>query len=98
VPSIELAAAEVRAQTAEYQRSDAGDKVAQLRAALPPDDHALLVLRVNRKLEWNEIARALADPDEELAAADLARRAAALRKRFQRIKNELRAAVDHGDP
>lgn len=93
VPSIQFAAAEVTARTAEYLRSETKDKVARLRAALAPDDQALLVLRVNRKLEWNEISRALADPGEELAAGELARRAAALRKRFQRIKDELRDAV-----
>jgi RNA polymerase sigma-70 factor (ECF subfamily) len=89
VPSVELAAAEVRARTAEYLRSETKDKLAELRASLDADDQSLLILRLNRGLEWNEIARALADPDEQLDGAELSKRAASLRKRFQRIKDEL---------
>jgi RNA polymerase sigma-70 factor (ECF subfamily) len=83
----------VRSRTAEYLRSETKDKVDAIRAKLAPDDQSLLVLRVNRGLGWNDIARALAEPDEVLADKELVRRAAALRKRFQRLKDELRAAV-----
>ncbi|HUJ57524.1 MAG TPA: sigma factor [Kofleriaceae bacterium] len=93
VPSVELAADAVRTRTAEYLRTDARDRVAELRARLDPDDHSLLILRVNRRLAWNDIARALAPPDEPLPEPAVAKRAAALRKRYQRIKDELRAAV-----
>jgi RNA polymerase sigma-70 factor, ECF subfamily len=93
VPSVQLAANNVRSRTAEYLRSETKDKVDAIRAKLAPDDQSLLVLRVNRGLGWNDIARALAEPDEVLADKELVRRAAALRKRFQRLKDELRAAV-----
>jgi RNA polymerase sigma-70 factor (ECF subfamily) len=93
VPSVELAARAVRTRTAEYLRTDVRAHVDALRERLDPDDHALLILRVNRGLGWNEIARALAPPDEPLPEPAIARRAAALRKRFQRIKDELRATV-----
>jgi RNA polymerase sigma-70 factor (ECF subfamily) len=97
VPSVELVANNVRTRTVEYLRTETKHKVDALRAKLEPDDQALLILRVNRKLEWNDIARALADPDDALDDKELAKRAAALRKRFQRIKDELREAVGPRD-
>ena len=96
VPSVHQAAAGVRSRTATYLRTEVKDKISELRAKLDPDDQSLLILRINRKLSWTEIARVLADPDEELAAKELEKRAAALRKRFQRIKDDLRAQVGKG--
>lgn len=93
VPSVQLAADSLRARTAEFLRTETKERIAKLREGLEPDDQALLVLRVNRKLGWQDIARALAEPDEPLAPAELTRRAAALRKRFQRLKDQLRASV-----
>ncbi|HEU4383717.1 MAG TPA: sigma-70 family RNA polymerase sigma factor [Anaeromyxobacteraceae bacterium] len=58
-------------------------KLAELRATLDPDERTLLILRVDRKLSWREVAEVLVDqggaPAEE----------AALRKRFERIKDKL---------
>lgn len=93
VPSVQLVADNVRSRTAEYMRTETKDKIDEIRAKLPPDDQSLLVLRVNRGMGWNDIARALAEPDEVLEDTELTKRAAALRKRFQRLKDELRAAV-----
>jgi len=93
VPSMHQAAADVRSRTATYLRTETKDKIAELRAKLDPDDQSLLILRINRKLAWSEIARVLADPDEVLPAKELEKRAANLRKRFQRIKDDLRAQV-----
>jgi RNA polymerase sigma-70 factor (ECF subfamily) len=53
----------------------------------------LLVLRVDRNLEWNDLARVLAEGDDgtaPLADADVTREAARLRKRFQLLKEKLR--------
>jgi RNA polymerase sigma-70 factor (ECF subfamily) len=96
VPSMQQAAADVRSRTATYLKTATKDKIAELRAKLAPDDQSLLILRINRKLSWTEIARVLADPDEALAAKELEKRAANLRKRFQRIKDDLRAQVGKG--
>jgi RNA polymerase sigma-70 factor (ECF subfamily) len=93
VASVQQAAAGVRSRTATYLRTEVKDKISELRAKLDPDDQSLLILRINRKLSWTEIARVLADPDEDLPAKELDKRAAALRKRFQRIKDDLRAQV-----
>ena len=88
-PGLEYAAAQVRTTTITYLRSEVKDEVAALREQLSPDDQALLILRVDRKLEWLDVARALADEDE-LTDAELARRSAALRKRFGRVKAQLK--------
>lgn len=82
---VERVAAEVRTSTAEFLRTEARDRFAELRRALPEDDQVLLVLRVNRGLEWAEIARAMLDEDEPDASA-LRREAARLRKRFERLR------------
>lgn len=97
VPSMQQAAADVRSRTATYLRTETKDKIAELRAKMDPDDQSLLILRINRKLSWSDIARVLADPDEQVATKELDRRAANLRKRFQRIKDELRAQVGKVD-
>jgi len=88
-PGLEHAAAQVRSTTITYLRSEVKDEVAALREQLSPDDQALLILRIDRKLEWLDVARALADEDE-LTDAELARRSAALRKRFARVKAQLK--------
>lgn len=75
---------QVRSHTAPHLRTELKDKLAEARASLDPDDRMLLVLRVDRGLSWNEIARVF---DE---ASDLATSAARMRKRFQLIKDELR--------
>jgi RNA polymerase sigma-70 factor (ECF subfamily) len=84
-------AAEVRSRTATYLLTEVKDQVRALRDRLTPDDQAILVLRVDRDLPWRDIARIMADEGESLTEPELVRRAAALRKRFERIKDELRA-------
>jgi RNA polymerase sigma-70 factor (ECF subfamily) len=79
---------EMRSRTQTFLRTETRDKVAKLRAELDPDDQTLLILRLNRKLAWRDIALVL-DPDT--TAADVEKRAAALRKRFERLKTDLKA-------
>ena len=92
---VSAAVAEVRSPTPPFMRTAVKDKVAELRAQLAPDDQTLLILRVNRGLQWREIARALSDDDQPTAEA-LTRAAAALRKRFERLKQELKAKAQAG--
>jgi RNA polymerase sigma-70 factor (ECF subfamily) len=72
-------------------RSERRSAVARLRDELPEDDRAILVLRVDRGLAWDEIA--LAFLDDPNSSSDQARRreAARVRKRFQLIKERLAA-------
>lgn len=89
-PSVQAVVADVRSRTATYLRTESRDKIAALRAELEPDDQTLLILRVNRKLGWRDIAKIMSDGEAE-EEGSLARRTAALRKRFERLKIELRA-------
>jgi RNA polymerase sigma-70 factor (ECF subfamily) len=49
------------------------------RSRLPADDQTLLILRVDRGMSWREIAHVLSEASEPM-----------LRKRFERIKKQLR--------
>jgi RNA polymerase sigma-70 factor (ECF subfamily) len=88
-PEVARAAEQVRTATITYLRTQVKDEVAALREQLDPDDQAILILRIDRKLSWTDVARALAE-EEELAEDELARRSATLRKRFGRIKSDLK--------
>ena len=58
------------------------ERLERLRASLEPEEQALLVLRVDRELEWEEIAEILAEEGEPVSAPTL-------RKRFERLKEKL---------
>jgi RNA polymerase sigma-70 factor, ECF subfamily len=74
----------VRSRTAPHLRTGLKAKLAEARASLDPEDRMLLVLRIDRGLGWNEIARVF---DE---GGELMKTAARLRKRFQFVKDDLR--------
>lgn len=80
-------AAEIRTKTKTYLRTEVKNRFAALRAQLPIEDQELLILRVDRDLSWNDLARALSD--EPLDDDALAREAARLRKRFSTLKARL---------
>jgi len=54
----------------------------RIRAKLPPDDQTLLILRIDRELEWDEVAAVLSREGEPVTAP-------ALRKRFERLKDRI---------
>lgn len=83
-----------RTATAAYRRTEVKTKMQQLRAALPPDDQMLLVLRVDRGMGFRELAEAMADGERALDPADITRDAARLRKRFERVKARLREMAE----
>jgi RNA polymerase sigma-70 factor (ECF subfamily) len=83
----ELAEA-TRTRTLPHLRTDVKDQFAVIRDSLDESDRALLVLRVDRQMSWNDIARILAGDGG--AAEPRTRASARLRKRFQVLKEELR--------
>jgi RNA polymerase sigma-70 factor (ECF subfamily) len=86
VASINEVMDRVRSTTPIHEKTEVKQKFAALRAQLEPDDHMLLGLRIDKKLAWAEIAKVLANSDDEPTARELA----ALRKRFERLKTKLR--------
>jgi RNA polymerase sigma-70 factor (ECF subfamily) len=84
-------AAVVRTATREIQRTEVKDEFRVLREQLDPEEHELLLLRLDRGLPWKDIARILGGTD------DVGARAALLRKRFERAKQRLKKlAIEHG--
>jgi RNA polymerase sigma-70 factor (ECF subfamily) len=78
-------AAGVRSVSRSTSRSAADRQLDALRAALDDEEQTLLVLRIDRRMAWGEIAKVLGAE---------ATTAPALRKRFQRLKQRLRKLVD----
>jgi RNA polymerase sigma-70 factor, ECF subfamily len=78
----------VRSSTLAHLRTEVKSKVRRLRETLPHAEQMLLILRVDKAMEWTEIAAALADQD--LDPDGLKREAARLRKRFQFVTEKLR--------
>jgi len=86
---------QVRTTTMIHLRTETKNRFTALRDELEPDDRTLLILRVDRQLSWNEIARIMAEEDDPSSDA-IKRGAATLRKRFERAKERLRKlAADH---
>ncbi len=75
-PELEAAR---RTTTAAFLRTDWKDRFRALRETLSDEDRALLVLRVDRDMAWEDVARVLEGQS-----------AAALRKRFERVKLALK--------
>lgn len=86
--AIEAVAARVKTTTLVYLKSEVKSEIRRLRDELPPEDQLVLVLRVDKDMEWREVAQALAD--EDLDEAALARESARLRKRLQIATTRLR--------
>lgn len=81
----------LRTATREIQRTEVKDAFRELRAQLDPDEHELLLLRLDRELSWKDIARIVG------GEAEIDALAATLRKRFERAKERLKKlALDRG--
>ena len=93
-PELARLAQEVRSATRPYLQTEAKAQIARLRESLDEDDRTLLILRVDRNLGWNAIAQVMFSEEDDLPDAELRKRAAALRKRFERIKGRLRRLAD----
>jgi RNA polymerase sigma-70 factor (ECF subfamily) len=78
----------VRTSTELHIRTEVKSEVRKLREQLSDEDQLLVVLRVDKGMEWRDLAAAISD--SELDDASLGREAARLRKRFQLVKDKLR--------
>jgi RNA polymerase sigma-70 factor (ECF subfamily) len=86
---ISRIAEEIRSATQPHLRTDVKDRARLLRARLDPDDQQMLVLRVDRGLSWRDTAMVMLG-DTTASEEALVRKTATLRKRFERIKEQLR--------
>jgi RNA polymerase sigma-70 factor, ECF subfamily len=92
-----LSEIEARVRTATFAgvRTDSRSRlVAELRQSLPAEDQTLLILRINRKLGWKEIAQVMVYEGEIVGDAVLEKEAVRLRKRYQLAKDKLRRMVE----
>jgi RNA polymerase sigma-70 factor, ECF subfamily len=80
--------AQLRSRTASFLRTQGKSRIAALRETLDPDDQTLLMLRVDRDLQWNELAQIMHEGDP-LDDEALKRESMRLRKRFQLVKEKL---------
>jgi RNA polymerase sigma-70 factor, ECF subfamily len=92
--------AAVRTATRSALQSTKLDRLRALRDELPVEDRMLLILRVDRDFNWEDIARTLLDQNRDHDPPSdeaLRRESARLRKRFQLIRQRLAArARDEG--
>lgn len=87
----------VRSITQPQHDTQLKHRVRALRERLASSDQLLLILRVDRQLPWRELALIMQEAGEAIEADALDRAAAKLRKRFERVKAELRAmAIEEG--
>lgn len=90
--AAEKLAQSIRSTTAIHMRTESKNKLDEVRASLDPDDRTLLILRVDRKLPWQDVALVFAE--EGATPDELARLTASLRKRFERVKDKLRREMN----
>jgi RNA polymerase sigma-70 factor (ECF subfamily) len=89
-PSLSALVERVRTATQNYRRTEVKDRVRELRERLAPDDQMLLILRVDQDMAWRDLVVAMGGPDAPLDDAEVDKEAARLRKRFERVKGQLR--------
>jgi RNA polymerase sigma-70 factor, ECF subfamily len=80
----------IRSGTRPHLQTEVKTGLAAIRAALDEDDRMLLVLRVDRGMSWNDVARVMASDGDGDGDTQLGRVAARLRKRFQAVKQTIR--------
>ena len=78
MPEVAALVAAARSSTEVWLRTEVKTAVQRLRERLDPDDQTLLVLRIDRRLDWRDVARVMETGE------------ATLRKRYERLKRRLR--------
>jgi len=88
---------QIRTETLASARTENKTRIARLRERLPADDQTLLMLRINRRLAWPEIAQVMLHEGEVVDDSVLQKEAVRLRKRYQSAKEKLqKMALDEG--
>jgi RNA polymerase sigma-70 factor (ECF subfamily) len=63
---FEIEAAKLRSATRKHLKTEAKSKMRELRERLPQDDQTLIILRVDQKMSWNELAVILSGEGDEM--------------------------------
>lgn len=84
----------IRTETPFADRTESRNRAAQLRDSLPPDDQTLLILRVNRKLRWKEVAQIMSYEGKAVPDGVLEKETARLRKRYELVTEKLRRLAE----
>jgi RNA polymerase sigma-70 factor (ECF subfamily) len=79
-----------RSRTMPFLRTEVKDRFRRLREQLSDDDQTLMTLRLDRRMEWRELALVMSFDGEEPSDEQLKRESARLRKRFEAAKDKLR--------
>ncbi len=79
---ISEVALEVRTATRPWLKTAVKDRFTALRDELPEEDRELLILRVDRQMAWEDVARVLGEGEDPRAVARV-------RKRFSLLKQRL---------
>lgn len=90
ISEVSDVAQRVRSRTQPYLKTEVKAGFAAIRASLDETDRLLLVLRVDRAMSWNDVARVMADAGDDESDEAVARAAARLRKRFRTVKDSIR--------
>lgn len=86
--------ADVRNSTQRYLRTTVKDRMREIRQRLSEEDQTLLILRIDRRLEWRELAVVMNEIASDAPEDALVRAAARLRTRFQTAKRRLRTLAE----
>lgn len=77
-------------QTQPWLRSEVRSGFTRLREQLTAEEQTMLVLRVEREMSWEEIARVASSDGPPLTTAEIQKKAGAMRQHFKRLKARLR--------
>jgi RNA polymerase sigma-70 factor (ECF subfamily) len=84
----------VRSTTARYLRLDIKDRMREIRQRLDEDDQTLLILRIDRKLEWDDLAVVMNEMPSDAQERDIEDAVSRVQTRFRTAKKRLRGLVE----
>jgi RNA polymerase sigma-70 factor (ECF subfamily) len=95
--SVEELMVRLRTSTRPHLRTDVKDQIQKLREKLTTEERDLLIMRIDRKLSWREVAFAMLGPDDETDDENLRKMEVRLRQRFAEVKKRLKQlAIEAG--
>lgn len=94
VPMLEGLAESARSRTRPYLRTEVKTEFQKLREKLSEDDQTLLILRINRKMAWRDVAHAFLADAEAPDDAEVERLSNALRQRLVEVKARLKRLAE----